>query len=115
MKVEARRIARMGSAMVHVIASILVKPGYLQEYVSLFKQNVPKVLAEQGCVQYTPCVDADAGWPVQSLDPRRLTVVERWESMDALQAHSRAPHMVDFRKTVGHLVESVNLRVVKEA
>ena len=101
--------------MVHVIASIRVKPGCLQEYVSLFKENVSNVLAEQGCVQYTPCVDADTGWPAQALDPRRLTVVERWESMDALRAHSRAPHMVAFRKSVGHLVESVALQVVKQA
>ena len=43
--------------MIHVIASIRVKEGSLHEYVALFKQNVPNVLAEDGCVQYAPCVD----------------------------------------------------------
>ena len=101
--------------MVHVIASIHTKPGCLEEYVGLFKGNVPNVLAEEGCIQYAPCVDADTGWPAQSLDPQRMTVVERWDSMDALQAHSRAPHMRDFRKRAGHLVESVSLQVVEDA
>ena len=101
--------------MVHVIASIRVKDGCLAEYASLFKENVPNVLAENGCIQYSPCVDADTGWEVQDLDKRRLTVVERWETMDALRAHSRAPHMVAFRARASHLVEGITLQVVRDA
>ncbi len=101
--------------MIHVIASIHVKQGCLREYVEAFKQNVPNVLAEEGCVQYTPCVDADTGWPAQALAPGRMVVVEQWESMDALRAHSAAPHMVAFRAKAGHMVESMSLRVVTEA
>lgn len=101
--------------MVHVIASIRVKQGCLDEYVALFKANVPNVLAEDGCVQYEPCVDAPTGWEAQSLDPRRMTVVEQWASMDALQAHARAPHMAAFRKKAGHLVEGASLQVVEAA
>ena len=101
--------------MVHVIASICLKQGCLEEYVDLFKQNVPNVLAEQGCVQYEPCLDANTGWPAQALDPQRMTVVEQWESMDALKAHSQAPHMVAFRKRAGHMVESMSLQVLEAA
>ncbi len=103
----------MAAAMVHVIASIRVKDGCLAEYAALFKENVPYVLAEDGCIEYAPCVDADTGWEVQDLDGRRLTVVEKWESMDALSAHSRAPHMTAFRERAGHLVEGVSLQVVR--
>ena len=98
-----------------MIASIRVKEGSLDEYVALFKENVPNVLAEDGCVQYTPCVDAETGWEAQALDPQRMTVVEQWESMAALQAHSTAPHMVEFRKRAGHLVEGMTLQVVQDA
>lgn len=101
--------------MIHVIASIRVKEGALDEYVALFKENVPNVLAEDGCVQYSPCVDAETGWKTQALDPQRMTVVEQWESMAALQAHARAPHMAAFRKKAGHLVEGMTLQVVEDA
>ena len=101
--------------MIHVIASIRVKEGALDEYVALFKENVPNVLAEDGCVQYSPCVDADTGWKTQALDPQRMMVVEQWKSMEALQAHARAPHMVAFRKKAGHLVEGMTLQVVEDA
>jgi quinol monooxygenase YgiN len=101
--------------MVHVIASIRVREGSLDEYVALFKQNVPNVLAEDGCVQYAPCIDAQTGWQTQALDPQRMTVVEQWESMAALQAHARAPHMAAFRKKAGHLVEAMTLQVVEDA
>lgn len=101
--------------MIHVIASIRVKEGALDEYVALFKENVPNVLAEDGCAQYSPCVDAETGWTAQGLDPQRMTVVEQWESMEALQAHARAPHMAAFRKKAGHLVEGMTLQVVEDA
>lgn len=101
--------------MVHVIASIRVKEGALREYLALFKENVPNVLAEEGCAQYTPCIDAPTGWKTQDLDSHRMTVVEQWESMDALQAHARAPHMAAFRKKAGHLVEGMSLQVVEDA
>ena len=101
--------------MVHVIASIRVKDGSLEEYVRMFKENVPNVLAEEGCVEYAPCVDADTGWPAQAKDPTRMTVVEKWESMGSLQAHSVAPHMVEFRQRAGHLVRRVSLQVVTPA
>ena len=101
--------------MVHVIASVRVRQGALDEYIARFKQNVPNVLAEPGCIEYSPCVDSDTGWSSQSLDPQRMTVVEKWDSMEALQAHSRASHMVSFRKAAGHLVEGVTLQVVENA
>ncbi len=99
--------------MIHVVASIRAKEGRLDEYIQRFKENVPNVLAEDGCIEYAPCLDASTGWPAQDLDPRRMTVIEKWESMAALQAHARAAHMVAFRKKAGHLVESLSLQVVE--
>ncbi len=104
----------MNATMVRVIASIRVKRGALGEYVALFKENVPKVLAEEGCIEYSPCLDADTGWKNQALDACRMTVVEKWASMDALQAHARAPHMAAFRKRAGHLVGGIELQVVAD-
>ncbi len=101
--------------MINVIASIRIRKGCRDEYLALFKENLPNVRAEEGCIEYVPCVDADTGWKSQAMDPLRVTVVEKWESMEALQAHSRAPHMAALRDKAGHLVESVTLRVVEPA
>lgn len=105
----------MAGVMIHVFASIRVREDCLAEYLARFKENVPNVLAEPGCIAYCPCVDAPTGWKMQALDERRVAVVERWESMEALQAHARAPHMAEFRAKAGHLVESTSLQVVEAA
>lgn len=99
--------------MIHVIASILVREGCLDEYIGHFRDNLPNVRAEKGCVRYEPCLDAGTGWKAQDLSPRRVTVVETWETMDALRAHSQAPHMVAFREKAGGLVESMSLQVLR--
>ncbi len=98
--------------MIHVIASIHVRQGCLDDYLGHFRDNLQNVRAEDGCIRYEPCLDAGTGWKVQTLDPQCVTVVETWESMDALEAHSQAPHMVAFRERAGHLVDSISLRVV---
>ena len=101
--------------MIHVTASIRIKEGCRDEYLARFKENLSNVRAEEGCIEYVPCVDADTGWKIQTVDPRRVTVLEKWASMEALRAHSRAPHMEGFRKKAGHLVESVTLQVGESA
>ncbi|MEE3122221.1 MAG: antibiotic biosynthesis monooxygenase [SAR324 cluster bacterium] len=46
--------------MIHVLTSIRIRSGKREQFVELFKTNVPNVFAEQGCVEYTPAVDLDA-------------------------------------------------------
>jgi quinol monooxygenase YgiN len=42
-----------------------------------------------------------------------VVVVEKWESVEALQAHTSAPHMTDYRQRVGDYVEGVRLMVLR--
>ena len=42
-------------------------------------------------------------------------IVEKWESLDALKAHSQAPHMADYRVRVKDLVESMTLQILAPA
>jgi quinol monooxygenase YgiN len=44
-----------------------------------------------------------------------VTVVEKWESIEALEAHLMAPHMLDYRKTVKDLVVDTTLLVLEPA
>ena len=45
--------------------------------------------AEAGCLDYT--------FSVEVSDPNVIRITEKWESMDALAAHFKEPHMADFQ------------------
>ena len=101
--------------MINVIASIRLRPGKVEDYLKILKVNVPKVLNEKGCVGYLPAVDVDAGLPVQQKDENVVTIIEKWDSLQALHDHLSAPHMLEYRKQVKDLVESLSIKVLKEA
>ena len=101
--------------MINVIASVRVKAGRLAEILEIFRSNVPAVREERGCVEYFPAVDIDADLPPQSLDENVVTIIEKWESLEALQNHLVAPHMLAYRKKVKDKVEDVSLKVLQEA
>ena len=101
--------------MIHVVASIGVKPGKREEYIELFKENVPNVLAEKGCVDYVPTIDADSGIDAQWTDETVVTVIEKWESLEALKDHLASPHMVHFMEETEDLVDDVSLSILEEA
>ncbi|MCX8117854.1 MAG: antibiotic biosynthesis monooxygenase [Desulfobacterota bacterium] len=101
--------------MVYVIATIRVKPQRRFEFLEIFKANVPRVRAEKGCIEYVPTLDLPAGLPLQSLDEDRVTVIEKWESLEALQNHLTAPHMLAYKEKVKDIVEGVSLKVLQEA
>ncbi|NIA14810.1 MAG: antibiotic biosynthesis monooxygenase [Nitrospiraceae bacterium] len=101
---------------VFVVAAIEVKPGKRSEFIDIFKSNIPNVLAEDGCFFYEPVVDFPSGIGIQ--DPLRenvMTVVEKWASIEALQAHLKAPHMVTYGQQVKDLVTGVKLQVMQPA
>ncbi len=41
-----------------------------------------------------------------------VTIVERWESLAALETHMQAPHMTAYRVRVKDLVKRVQLQVL---
>ena len=101
--------------MINVIASVRVKPGRRTEFLEIFKSNVPNVREERGCIEYFPSVDIDADLPTQRLDENGVTVIEKWENLEALRDHLKAPHMLDYKEKVKDIVEDVSLKVLQEA
>ena len=101
--------------MITVIASIHVKSGHVPQFIDIFKSNVPAVLAEEGCIEYYPTIDFETGFPPQELDGNVVTVIEKWESLDALKNHLGTPHMLEYRDQVKDIVEKLTLKVLKEA
>lgn len=101
--------------MVIVLASITVKAGARDEFISAFKDNLPAVHAEDGCIEYFPAIDMDSGIPVQESSDTMVTICEKWESLAHLQAHLTAPHMLSYRERVKDLVENMSLKVLTPA
>ena len=101
--------------MINVIASIHIKEGRLSEFIKIFKCNIPNVLEEKGCTQYTPTIDVPTGFRSQELNNNVVTIIEQWESLKDLQAHISAPHMLAYSKRVKDIVEKVSLKVLSEA
>ena len=101
--------------MIHVIAAIQIKEGKVAEFIEIFKSNVPAVLEENGCIEYVPTVDIDSGIGIQELNATVVTILEKWDSVEALQAHLIAPHMVEYQAKVKDMVEKVSLKVLEAA
>jgi quinol monooxygenase YgiN len=91
--------------MIHVVAVLTTKPGKREEVLKHFRANVPAVRAEKGCIEYGAAVDADPAPAFQTkYGPDTFVVVEKWESVDALAAHSKAPHMQAFGAKIKDLL-----------
>lgn len=102
--------------MIHVIASIELKPGTRQAFLAEFNKLVPHVLAEDGCIEYGPTIDVPTGHKAQG--PVRddgVTIVEKWASLDHLKAHLTAPHMAPYREAVKEIVIETKLSILEPA
>jgi len=101
--------------MIHVLASIHVKENSLNAFLEIFRANVPNVRAEKGCIEYVPAVDAATDIPVQQRQPSVVTVIEKWESVDALLEHLETPHMAAYKEATRDMVMQVDVKILQEA
>jgi quinol monooxygenase YgiN len=100
--------------MIHVIATVELQPGTREKYLREFALVKPQVAAEHGCIEYDAAVDLESGHPRQ-LPPRPdgAVIVEKWTSLEALNAHLVAPHMLAYRERVKDYVKGVSLQVLR--
>lgn len=102
--------------MIHVLATVELKPGCRADFLKHFHALVPLVHAEAGCLAYGPAVDLATGLPAQgSVRDDVVVIVERWASLTSLHAHLAAPHMAAYRERVAGLVGRVSLQVLQPA
>ena len=84
-------------SIVHVVAVLTAKPGRRNEVLALFHDIVPTVLAEQGCIAYEATIDTKDGSATQAeYGVDTFVVIEKWEGLSALRAHSASRHMAAF-------------------
>ena len=99
--------------MIHVVATIQLTAGQRDNFLEHFHRLVPLVHAEEGCIEYGPTVDLETDISAQGpARPDVVTVMEKWESLEALQAHLVAPHMLEYREGVKDLVQETIIQVL---
>ncbi|PHP68999.1 antibiotic biosynthesis monooxygenase [Zhengella mangrovi] len=96
--------AEGGAFMIHVIATITLKPGALDAFRDAAMHCIEGTRAEPGCVVY----DLNAS----VTNSNRVVFVEQWKSRDDLEAHFTRPHMKAFREATAGLVESRSVEVI---
>jgi len=102
-----------GLKMIYVIAIIDLNPGTRANFIAEMNKIVPLVLAEQGCIEYGPAIDLASGiFDQQPLRENTLLVVEKWASLNALNDHRNAMHMINFRPKVKDFVKSIQLQIL---
>ncbi len=100
--------------MIHVIATIELAEGKREAFLEEFRKIVPLVRAEKGCLEYGPTVDAASGLALQGpVRDHVATIVEKWESLEALHQHLAAPHMLAYRAKVKDYVVKIQLQILQ--
>ena len=102
--------------MIYVIASIKVKNGFREEFLKIFKANIPAVKAETGCIMYQPTIDFPSGMDAQErVSDNVVTIIEGWACIECLKKHLASSHMLQYKKDVKDLVEGSSLQIVEPA
>ena len=96
--------------MVHVFARMEIKPGCMEKFMEVLKNNIPTVLAEDGCIRYEACLDVNP----ETRD-KFVSIVESWKSEAHLKAHLATPHLAAFREAAKDLREKSVVTVVEPA
>lgn len=93
--------------IVNVLAIITTQPGMRQKVLELVHSIEATVRAEVGCIEYQATVDLENVGPFQTeFGEDTFVVIEKWESLQALNAHAASPHMADYAaKTKGLLAD----------
>jgi quinol monooxygenase YgiN len=102
--------------MIHVLAIITAKPGMRDRILEAYRGNVDAVRAEDGCLAYEAVVDTSSSMPgIATFGPDTFVVVEKWTSVEALQAHAVAPHMKAYAARVKDFTAQRAIHVLQPA
>ena len=100
--------------MINVIVTMNIKENCMDDFLRLARELAAKVKQEEGCIAYEHTLDTES--PISSQEPlqqNRVTLIEKWESREALEAHMVAPHMKELVPKLTSLRESSNVRATR--
>jgi quinol monooxygenase YgiN len=98
--------------MLHVLATVDLKPGKRDLFLQAFSRYVPFVREEDGCLEYGPAVEVPcpAAGSVK-VNENRVIVMEKWRDREALETHLQTESLARFREQIGHWTQAVDIRV----
>jgi len=88
---------------IQVIARYTVSAGNEEKVVALLREAAPLSRSEPGNLDYTPYVDPD--------DPRRVVLLERYVSREAIDAHRETAHFQEI--VLAQIVPLLEERIVE--
>lgn len=102
--------------MIHVIATIRIASGRRADFLAAFRDLVPAVQAETGCIEYAPATDIDSGLSAQpAVRNDVVTVVEKWQNLESLKRHLAAPHVLQFLEKAKDFLADLEIHVLAPA
>lgn len=90
--------------MIYVIATLSLKPGGREHLLEPARVCIAETRKEVGCISY------DLGASVT--DDDTMVFVERWETREALTAHSKQPHLAAWREASAPWLVSRRIEIV---
>jgi len=96
--------------MVHVIAVVTTQPGQRAALIEAFQANAPTVRDEAGCLEYVGVIDHAGTRAAYGEDT--FLVVEKWETLEHLKAHGKAPHMAAYAAKTKELVKDLAIHIL---
>jgi quinol monooxygenase YgiN len=102
--------------MIHVIAIIELNEGRREAFLAEFHRVLPHVRAESGCIEYGPAIDIATEIAAQHpLRDHVVTIIEKWETLEHLNAHLAAPHMKEYRARARDMITHTTLHILTPA
>jgi quinol monooxygenase YgiN len=75
--------------MIYVVATLALKPGSKSQLLEPARTCIAETRREKGCISYDLLASIT--------DDDTMVFVERWETREALTAHSKRPHIAAWR------------------
>lgn len=91
---------------VPVVALFTVKEGFEDKVHEMFCSVIARTLSEEGCMTYQLNQDAK--------NPRRFVWTEEWSSLDLLQKHLNADHIVKLFSELPPYIEHSEVVALKK-
>jgi quinol monooxygenase YgiN len=87
--------------VIQLIITVTTRPGCVTDYVAAFRALAPQVRLENGCIEYEIYVDSTDSRFDNEVRPDTVVLCEKWESIEALQRHTRGSAALDeFRRRI---------------
>ena len=88
-----------------IIAHVTTKAEYKDELMKAFEKVVEGTRREAGNISYDLYVDTS--------DPLKFTIVERWKSQDAINIHNETNHFKEFVKAIDGKAD-LDVKIMKQ-